>query len=204
MEMRLLNSKVEIALPSNEDIQRSFIGWKYGQVTSDVEIISEERGESRCHIYSLPYEFDSFYYLNNTFQGGLFNNVRFLMMVDRHPFEWHFFRVIAQDFSALTDLYVINRQPQKDEQQSKTPIVFPHLITLSIIGHEDYAEQFLVHNKCHLPRLLNLQIRYETLAMVTNNFTDDSTSLTCAKLTNLTINEPFVRTENFDVYFPLL
>jgi hypothetical protein len=40
--------------------------------------------------------------------------------------------------------------------------------------------------------------------MVTHNFTNDATRLTCAKLTSLKTDEPFVRPENFDQYFPLL
>ncbi|CAF1127106.1 unnamed protein product [Adineta steineri] len=78
---------IEFALSSNEDIQRSFIRKEYGSVYSQVEIFPREykrrctscslpyRFESRCHIYSLPYQFKMLFFLNNSFQGSLFNNV---------------------------------------------------------------------------------------------------------------------------------
>ena len=200
----LLCNNVEIALLSNEDIQRSFIGWKYGQVASHMEFIMADISHIRHHIHSLPYEFDN-YYVNNNFQGGMFNNVRRLQMTDSRPFECQFFKVISQHFPYLTGLRISNDQPQTNRQESTTPIVFPHLILLKIFAsHEDYADQFLVHSKCHLPRLLNLEVGYKSLAIVTNNFTNNATRPTCAQLTSLTLNEPFVRTENFDEYFTLL
>jgi len=205
IETGVIIKNITIDLPSNEDIQRSFIGSKYGQVGSHVEIIPVEGNQSRCRIYSLPYQFNGFFYLTNTFQGGMFNYVRCLMMIDSRPFECNFFKVISQDFPFLAKLYIINAQPQKDKQQSSTLIIFPHLILLDLVAcYMDYAEQFLVDKNCHLPPLIDLSIRYKSLAMVTKNFTNDSTRLTCAKLTSLTIEEPFVRPENFDQYFPLL
>jgi hypothetical protein len=83
--------------------------------------------------------------------------------------------------------------------------MFPHLIQLDLyLAHVDYAEQFLIDKNCQLPRLLNLGIKYESLATVTHNFTTDATRLTCAKLTSLILDEPIVRPGNFDQYFPLL
>ncbi|CAF1370841.1 unnamed protein product [Rotaria sordida] len=68
------NRYVNITLPSNDDIQRSFIERKYQQVGSyaDDNLIEYE---ARCHIYSLPYQFDNFHHLNNSFQGGIFEKV---------------------------------------------------------------------------------------------------------------------------------
>lgn len=83
--------------------------------------------------------------------------------------------------------------------------MFPHLILLDLcFAHIDYVEQFLIDTNCHLPCLLNLVIKYESLETVTHNFINDATRITCAKLTSLLIDEPFVRPENFDQYFPLL
>jgi hypothetical protein len=194
-----------IALSSNEDIQRSFTGRIYGRIYSDVESLSR-KGQSRCRIYSLPYQFEDFLNLNKSFQGGVFHSVRCLMMFDKRPFEYDLFKVISQDFPYLVQLYITNDKPQKEKQQLSTRIIFPHLIFLQIccFSHVNYAEQFLVDKKCHLPRLLSFVIRYELLTMVTNNFTNDATRLTCANLTSLTTQEPFVRPENFDQYFPLL
>jgi hypothetical protein len=200
----VMNNNIKIDLSSNKDIQHSFIGRRYGQVGSDVYSIAIEKGISRCHIYSLPYQFQQFYYLNNSFKGGIFNKVRFLLMVDSRPFEHNFFKVISQDFPFLKRLCILNYKPQQNKQQSST-IIFPHLILLDLATSDvDYAEQFLFDKNTHLPRLLNLSIGYELLAMVTNNFTNDAARLNCAKLTNLEIKEPFVRPKNFHQYFPLL
>ena len=70
--------------------------------------------------------------------------------------------------------------------------------------HVDYAEQNLVDTYCHSPCLLNLNIDYESLVLVTNNFTNDATRLTCNKLTNLCIKRAFVPPKTFHQYFPLL
>jgi hypothetical protein len=206
IETRVVNENNKIILSSNEDVQRSFIGKgkTYGQVSSYVEPLPIE-DESRCCMYSLPYEFEHFNSLSNSYQHGMFHNVRVLMMRDPHPFEPNFFKIISQDFPLLTVLYIINFQPQKEKQQSTTLITFPHLVGLIVsAAHVDYAEQFLVEQNTHLPYLLNLTIRYKSLAIVTNSFTNNATRLVCAKLTNLEMEEPFVRPENFDRYFPLL
>jgi hypothetical protein len=126
-------------------------------------------------------------------------------MEDSHPFEHNFFKVISEDFPYLKELSILNNEPQKDKQQSRTTIIFPHLILLDIVSaHVDYAENFLSEENIHLPHLMDLEIRYESLAIVTNNFTSDATRLTCSKVTCLTIDEPFVRPANFHRYFPVL
>lgn len=192
------------SLPSNEDIQRSFIGRRYEQVGSYIQTDSR-KGESRCHIYSLPYQFKTFFCRNNSFHGGMFHHVRSLAVIDFRPFERNFFKVISQSFPVLEKLYIRNYEPQIDKQQSTTFIMFSHLILLDLsLAHLDYVEQFLIDKNCHLPCLLNLDIKYESLATVTYNFTNDATRNTCAKLTHLKIVEPFIRPENFDQYFPLL
>jgi len=213
----VVKKNIGIAFSSNEDIQRTFIGREYGRVGSHVETFPGEnktRGHSyslpyefngRCHIYSLPYQFKSFYYLSNSFQGGMFDNVQCLMMTDLQPFEHYFFKVISQSFPLLKRLYIFNDAPQKEKQQSMTCITFSHLILLNLdSAHVDYAEQFLFDKHCHLPCLLEFYIRYESLALVTNNFTNDATRVTCGELTTLDIKEPFVRPKNFHQYFPLL
>ncbi|CAF4120423.1 unnamed protein product [Rotaria magnacalcarata] len=137
--------------------------------------------------------------------GGMFDNVQSLIMTDIYPFENNFFNVISQSFPLLKELYIFNEKPQKNKQQSMTLIVFSHLIDLDLSSaHADYAEQFLVDKHCYLPCLLNINIRYEPLALVTNNFTNDATRLTCSKLTSVCIEEPFVSLETFSKYFPLL
>ncbi|CAF3947257.1 unnamed protein product [Rotaria sordida] len=113
--------------------------------------------------------------------------------------------IISQSFPVLANLHISNDEPQTDKQQSTTFIMFPRVILLDLyFSHVDYAEQFLIDKNCHLPRLLNLGIEYESIKTVTHNFTNNATRLTCSKLTSLNIHEPFVRPENFDRYFPLL
>ncbi|CAF4340298.1 unnamed protein product, partial [Rotaria sp. Silwood2] len=208
---------VGIVFSSNEDIQRSFRRKEYGSVASHIEIFTRENQrkchnysspyefKSRCHIYSLPYQFRTYHFLNNSFEGGIFVNVQFLVMTDFCPFEHNFFKVISQSFPLLKKMDIMNKELRKDKQKSLSLIKFSYLIYLDLQGaHADYAEQFLVDKYCHLPCLLNLNIDYESLVLVTNNFTNDATRLTCSKLTSLRINEPFVPPKNFYQYFPLL
>ncbi|CAF5040389.1 unnamed protein product, partial [Rotaria sp. Silwood1] len=199
------HKNIKTDLQSNEEIQRSFIGRQYGQVGSIVQTIGTN-DVGTCHVYSLPYQFENFIYLNNSFQGGKLDKVRCLMMLDLiYPFEHNFFQVISQDFPFLKELYILNSQRQQNKQHWSTLITFRHLIFLDLeVAHIDYVEQFLIDKNTHLPCLLNLIIGYESLAIVTNNFTNDAARLTCSKLKCLEISEPFVPPENFHQYFPLL
>ncbi|CAF1295842.1 unnamed protein product [Rotaria sordida] len=207
------NNKIDV--PSNEDIQHSFIGKEYGQVGSyvhfeprtSIDRFSFKRPKAvvKSHIYSLPYQFESFLHLNNSFQGGMFVKVRCLTMTDTRPFEHQLFKIISDDFPFLKELNICNGEPQKEKQHRSTLINFPHLNLLNLVeAHVDYAEQFLVDANTHLPCLLDLCIQYESLAMITNNSTNDATRLYCAKLKGLHIDKPFVRSKHFDEYFPLL
>jgi hypothetical protein len=83
---------VRLELASNEDIQRSFIGRGYHQVASYVHTNSMKT-EGKCHIYSLPYEFEYFLNLNNYFQGGIFHKVRYLKMDDIDPLNINYFNL---------------------------------------------------------------------------------------------------------------
>ncbi|CAF1288101.1 unnamed protein product [Adineta steineri] len=205
----------EIDLPSNEDIQNSFIGREYGEVGSYVHLeprtaedeidFKQVKAISRSHIYSRPYEFESFLHLNNSFQGGMFVNVQYLTMIDSYPFEHQFFKTISDSFPFLKSLTMSNDGPQKNKQHSSTLISFPHLNLLNLVdAHDDYAKQFLVDTKTHLPCLLDLCITYESLEIVTNNFANDATRLYCSKLKGLHIDKPYVRPKHFDEYFCLL
>jgi hypothetical protein len=101
IKTEIFNRNVIVKLQSNEDIQRSFIGREYQQVSSYVHTISMNT-EGECHIYSLPYEFDYFVDLNNSFQGGMFHKVRYLTMDDTIPFEHKFFQLISRlSFSSI-------------------------------------------------------------------------------------------------------
>jgi hypothetical protein len=205
----------EIHVPSNEDIQHRFIGGQYGQIGSYVHFeprtpiaglsIKQAKAVVKCHTYSLPYPFEYFLHLNNSFQRGMFVKVRCLTMTDTYPFEYQFFQIISHDFPFLKELNLYNPEPQKEKQHHSTLIHFPHLHLLNLVeAHADYAEQFLINTNTHSPCLLHLCIKYQSLAMITHNFSNDATRLYCAKLKRLHIDKPFVRPEVFDEYFPLL
>ena len=201
IKTNVINKNVKIDLPSNEDIQRSFIGRGYQQVGSYVHTNINDMLNGKCHIYSLPYEFEYFFDLDNSFQGGMFHKVRQLTMNDIIPFEHKLFQLISQDFPFLEYLYISNNHPQKDKQHSSTLITFPYLTLLDLkYAHVDYAELFLLKKNTHLPRLLNLCIEYESLTMITNNFTNDATHFNFGKLKSLDVCQSFVRPENFHLY----
>lgn len=64
--------------------------------------------------------------------------------------------------------------------------------TAPFVTHVDYAEQFLYDKKTSFPALVNLEIEYELLIIVTNNFSNDAVRLNCTKLKRLDPNETFV------------
>ena len=201
----LINNNVRMDLPSNDDIRNSFIRRGYQQVDSfaDDELMNND---GNCHVYSLPYQFSHFMFMNIAFQGGRFDKVRWLLMHDKRPFEHELFKIISRDFPFLEKLSMSNDEPQqKKQQQSSTFITFVHLFQLDLhFAHIDYVVQFLLDRNTLLPRLTNLFIKYEPLVTVTNHFTNDATRLNCAKIEKLFIKEPFVRPEIFHSYFPLL
>jgi len=198
------NNNTRVQLPSNEDIQHSFIGRGYQQVASYV-CTESSAWDGECHIYSLPYDFEYFVNLDNSFQGGMFHKVRELTICNRGPFDHKLFQIISHDFPFLNFLYISNRHPIKDKQHSSTLIKFPYLTFLDLqYTHVDYLELFLLKKNTYLPCLLNLSMEYYSLTMITNNFTNDSTQFNFAKLESLNVCQSFVRPENFHEYFPLL
>ncbi|UJR34328.1 hypothetical protein I4U23_021731 [Adineta vaga] len=204
VSITVCNVNVNISLSSNADIQNSFIGKIYGQVGSYVDTFSMGP-EGRSHVYSLPYKFHYFLYLDNSFQRGTFDKVIYLNMTDIDPFEYEFFKVISEDFPFLKYLSIENDESQTTEQYSSTLIVFPHLICLNLLkAHVNYAEQFLYDKNTSMPCLLILEITYESLILTTNNFNNDKSRLNCSNLRQLKLDVSFVRPQNFHQYFPLL
>ena len=99
------NEDSGIHLQSIEDLQRSFLGKEYGQVGSCVQ--TDSTGIiGKSHIYSLPYQFEDFFHLNNSFQNGMFDKVRCLIMNDTYPFEHELFKIISHDFPSQTIMYM--------------------------------------------------------------------------------------------------
>jgi hypothetical protein len=193
-----------LELPTNEDIQCSFIERYDQQVASYVQT-DPMKTEGKCHIYTVPYEFEYFYDLDNSFQCGMFRKVRYLTMKDRIAFEHKLFQLISEEFPFLEFLYISNYYPMQDKQRLFTLITFPYLTLLDLkCAHVQYAELFLLKKNLHLPCLLNLAIEYESLTMVTNNFTNNATHFNFERLKSLDVCQSFVRSKNFHQYFPLL
>jgi hypothetical protein len=201
----IINRRIRIDLPSNDNIRSSFIkrGFQSIDTCADDRLMNN-RGN--CHIYSLPYLFRDFLFMSSCFQGGKFDKVRILSMIDRRPFERKLFQIVSQDFPFLQKLTVVNYEPPSSEQHhSSTLITFNHLFKLNLIHvHKDYVTQFLDDRNTRVPCLTDLLIEYETLATVTNYFTNDATRLNCAQIKSLIIYDLFVRPQNFDSYFPSL
>ncbi|CAF3882169.1 unnamed protein product [Rotaria sordida] len=82
-------NEVKVELPSNKDIQRSFIGRGYQQVTSYIHTYSKIT--SRCLIYSLPYDFEDFVAIDNSFQGDMFDKLNQLEMETNEQFDHRFY-----------------------------------------------------------------------------------------------------------------
>jgi hypothetical protein len=198
----VINKNISIDLPSNEDIQRSFIGRGYGQIGSYIHTRSMGT-EGRCHVYSLPYEFEYFIDLDLGFPGGMFHKVRYLLMIDKRPFEHDFFEFISHEFPFLEHLYICNDEPQQNKQSSSTLITFPHLTLLNLqMAHTDYAEQFLLERNAYLPRLAKLFIKYKLLSMVKDKSIVDCSGLVDVKREDIFIHGLSVQPEHFGECFP--
>ncbi|CAF0787842.1 unnamed protein product [Adineta steineri] len=198
----IIHLSTDIDVPSNDDIRNSFIKRGF----QSVEACADKKSNNiicRCHVYSLPYQFDEFMFMGKCFQGGRFDKVRMLSMHDEHPFEHELFKIISQDFPFLQKLSIWNfESPKKEQHYSSTLIIFNYLFELDLmLAHSDYAIQFLSDTKTRLLCLTNLRIEYETLATVTNNFTNDATRLNCAKIKSLVMYRKFVPPHNFFSYF---
>ena len=126
-------------------------------------------------------------------------------MTDRRPFEHRLFQIIARDFPVLQKLFISNAEGQQDKARSCALITFYNLSQL-VFGeaHIDYPMEFLSNENISLPRLTTLSITYQALITVTNNFTNDQVRLISNRITSLDICEPFVRSNNFHLFFPLL
>jgi hypothetical protein len=129
----IINDRMKIDLSSHDDIQNSFIKRGCRQIdTCADDKLMENWGN--CYVYSLPYQFSQFLFMGSCFQGGRFDKVRMLSMVDRRPFEHNLFEIISHDFPFLQELLIYNLGPQKNKQHhSSTLITFNHLFELNLI-----------------------------------------------------------------------
>ncbi|CAM4820753.1 unnamed protein product [Rotaria magnacalcarata] len=195
----------QVILPFSDDVRRTFIERGYH---TDCYIDYYSEGINLCHVYSLPFTMKRMYNVTNSFPGGLFMNVRKLSLSDLFiPFEHDFFVKISQAFPLVSQLALLNmwkQQKKLTDEQTCSIIEYSHLVQLSLISaHTDYVKQFLFNSKSHLPCLDTLDVKYQDLITVTDNFTTDAARDNCAKLKNIIFDAtPFVYSENFYRYFP--
>jgi hypothetical protein len=204
IKTKVQNQNANIELSSNEQIQRSFVGKFYQQVLSYVNSNSTKlMGE--CHVYSLPYDFEYLFNVNNSFQGDRFVKVQQLHMMDSVDFTYELFQRVAQDFPFLKYLCIMNMCAMKNKSSGSVLLTFPYLTYLDLDrAHNDYIVLFLLQNHAYLPRLSYLSIDEKPLRQITKNFTINSIHFNFSKLKTLDVGRSFVPPENFDVYFPML
>ncbi|CAF1356093.1 unnamed protein product [Rotaria sordida] len=201
--------------PSSDDIQGTFIEKGYHV---DCYVDYDDITLDRCHVYSLPFNMKHIHDITHSFPGGMFMNVRVLHMFDHsHPFEHDLFARISCSFPLLRNLAVNNLTPQNENrsqqlvksEETSSIIEYLHLVELNFScggTHIDYVEEFLCNLNTRLPCLSKLHVEYEHLVTVTENFTRNTTRMNCAKLKHIDFyhKRGIVRSESFDLYFPLL
>ncbi|CAF3912460.1 unnamed protein product [Rotaria sp. Silwood1] len=196
------------ASKSSDDIRRTFVQHV------DCYIDCSPNKEGRCHIYSLPFTMKYMHAVTNNFPGGIFRTVRTSSLFDDiRPFEYDFFKRISHSFPLFNQLTIFNsiQQNEKGTQNSYDNkkrfliIEFVHLSKLNLsYAHFNYIEQFLLNTNTYLPSLNELEIQYEHLLSVIENFTSDATRFVCAKLKRLHTPGTSVHSKDFYLYFPLL
>jgi hypothetical protein len=197
---------------STNDIQNTFINWKYSEVGCSIDRFS--KGSTYCHIYSIPFQMTYFMYLTNNIRNHYFQFVINLTLYDTRPFEYDFFEWMSRAIPLLKYLTLHNFIPQVKKHQNEpiedkscisSTISYSHLVRLRLThAHIDYVYQFLCHTKAYVPQLHIIKIQYEKLVTVTNNFTNVATQINCSQLKQLLFNQIIVYPEHFHDYFPCL
>ncbi|CAF4358214.1 unnamed protein product, partial [Rotaria sp. Silwood2] len=121
-------------LPSNEDVRRTLSIIGNEKFVSSVNYYPHSQMAS-CNIYSYSCTNTMKYYYNitNNFPGGLFRNVKKVLLFDECPFEHEFFIQISKSFPVITNLSLNNQTPQKKknhEQRFLSVVEFSHLSEL--------------------------------------------------------------------------
>ncbi|CAF3189770.1 unnamed protein product [Rotaria sp. Silwood2] len=167
----------QVNLPSNEYIQNTFRTFQSDPIISCVDYFSKA-DEFHCHIYSYPYALTYYNDIMNNFPRGLFKYVREVYLFDERPFDYDFFLQIAQYFPLMEKLILHNREPQKNNNQQRSIIEYPHLTQLDLVRtHENYVEQFLVNTKMSLLNSVYLHGDNDSLERVTHTFIRDATRI---------------------------
>ncbi|CAF1545193.1 unnamed protein product [Adineta ricciae] len=199
-----ISSPVQLNLPSTKDIEQTFTHFKSKNIISCVDYFPE-RKEGQYHIYSYPYETKYYNDITNKFPGGIYEYVREVSLFDEKPFEHEFFLQIQKSFPFMEILSVKNKKAQnhKESNENLSLIQYSFLRELHIYNvHDDYIEEFLSDKKTSLSRNVNLNIKYESLERVTNNFTREDTRINCRKVDKLYVCKGSKRCNFLEEYFP--
>ncbi|CAF3020029.1 unnamed protein product [Rotaria socialis] len=98
-----------------------------------------------------------------------------------------------------------SKTKQFQYNQLHSIVEFPHLASLNVRRADVYyVEQFLNTEKTHLPRLTELEVDYDNLVTVTDNFTRDATRGNCAKVKWLIFEITIEYSRAVHAYFPSL
>ncbi|CAF2065713.1 unnamed protein product [Rotaria magnacalcarata] len=196
---------------SADDIKRTFTNIKYSQVACMVDYVDPQSMMYR--VFSLPTKFNRLEQVTNNIPNIVFNSVTHLKLRDENAFKHEFFVRVARAFPFLKNLSISNIRPPfwrfnehylRDKDWCSI-IEYSHLICLDVRGANFYyLEHFLNETKTHLPCLAKLNVDYDDLQVVTENFTRDEMRRNCGRVKRLIVQHPIVYPENVYRYFPLL
>ena len=192
-------------LLSTKDLENTFIQWKYSQVNCSVDHFST--GLTFCHIYLTPHRMPHFMYLTNSIcnRKNYFQFVITVILYDTRPLEHDFFEWMSKAVPRLKHLTLESLAPQVKKDENDPCISYNHLALLKFVRiHIDYIHQFLCHTKAYVPQLHTLEVQYDKLVTITNNFTSHETRVNCSQLKQLEFEESIVYPEHLHDYFPCL
>ena len=205
-----MHMESETNLPSKEDIQYTLRDFRDHETFSYIDYFPEMK-EGQCRIYSASRTATFFHAITNNFPGGFFPYVREVSLHDQRPFEHHFFLRIAQVFPLVELLCLVNRQSQNHKESSQSTnddrnhsiIKYNSLIDVHIVnGHDDYLEEFLLNSRTDFQNDIRLDVDYETLQRVTNNFTRHDTRINSRKINQLYLFHTLQFSKSIEEYFP--
>ena len=187
---------------SLQDIQQININHKHQSMATIIHHIIDY--QTICSIFSLPFPFDRLHDIGNLFPDTIFNKVTHLMVHDIVAFNHEFFIRVARSFPLLTHLHLINSaQQSSSNSQTYSIIEYPHLVSLDVrFAHMNYIEQFLSERKAYVPRLTELTVIFNELAMVTNNFTREELRNNCGNVKRLFYMSSWAHPKDFYLFFP--
>ena len=111
----------------------------------------------------------------------------------------------------MEELCLVNHQPQNHTQfrQSKNNcrndsiVQYNSLIDIHVVNvHDHYLEEFLLNTRTNFQNDIRLDVDYEVLQRVTNNFTRGDTRINSAKINQLHLFHTLQFSKSIEEYFP--